>query len=383
MTRHLIHRDRRAALARLLPAGWDEARARAALAGLAARAIGPAWGALFAEAEDEGDTIAWYAEGSSAARYTELPAEERERLRASLGAAFSLLRRAAEREGRALPALVSAAREIPSWDVAAAVDGIPVLAAWGHAAAGEPPRGLIAALDDGLPAEPPAGFPARPVAATVAALALLALLASLLLPWWGKLLAPPMPACRADPAGLAALRGLLAEEGREAALAMELGRLQGELGLRQAECPIPELPPEPPPQRAERPPPPRPEPPPQRAERPPPPRPEPPPQRPPDAEPCDVETRSGGRGVTRTRHYLGNRPGSVTLSYNTRIEPDQIDVYYRGRLVSSTYRPVSGRGAISFEYQPTGGGPEANVVEVVVTGYGLTTLWSYSIGCPR
>jgi hypothetical protein len=178
-----------------------------------------------------------------------------------------------------------------------------------------------------------------------------------------------MPACRADPAGLAALRGLLAEEGREAELAAELARLQGELGLRQAECPIPELPPEPPPQRAERPPP--------------PPRPEPRPVRPPDAEPCDVETRSGGRGVTRTRHYLGNRPGQVTLTYNTRIEPDQIDVYYRGRLVSSTYRPVSGRGQISFPYQPTGGGPEANVVEVVVTGFGLTTLWSYSIGCPR
>jgi hypothetical protein len=372
MTRHLIHRDRRVALARLLPPGWDETRARTALAGLAARAIGPAWAALFAEAEEEGETLAWYAEGASATRYTALPAEERERLRASLGAAFSALRRAAEREGGELPALVAAAREIPAWDVAAVVDGIPVLAAWGHAAAGAPARGLIAALDDGLPAEPPSGFPARPVAATAAALALLALLAWLLLPWWGGIATPPMPACRADLAGLAALRGLLGEEGREAALAAELGRLQGELGLRQAECPIPELPPEPPPppQRAERPPP-------------PPPRPEPPPQRPPDAEPCDVETRSGGRGVTRTRHYLGNRPGPVTLTYNTRIEPDQIDVYYRGRLVSSTYRPVSGRGAISFDYRPTGGGPDANVVEVVVTGYGLTTLWSYSLGCPR
>lgn len=371
MTRHLIHRDRRAALAPLLPAGWDEARARDALAGLAARTLGEAWAALFARAEADSEMVSWYAEGGSLGRYTELPAEERERLRASLGAAFSELRRAAEREGGDLPALVAAAREIPAWDFAAVVDGIPVLAAWGHATAGAPPRGLIAALDDGVPAVPPSTFPTLPVAGTVAALGLLALLAWLALPWWGWIATPPMPACRADPAGLAALRGLLGEEGREAQLAEELGRLQGELGLRQAECPIPELPPEPPPQqRAERPPP-------------PPPRPEPPPQRPPDAQPCDVETQSGGRGVTRTRHYLGNRPGPVTLTYNTRIEPDQIDVYYRGRLVSSTYRPVSGRGSISFDYRPTGGGPEANVVEVVVTGRGLTTLWSYAIGCPR
>lgn len=371
MTRHLIHRDRLAALSPLLPAGWDEPRARAALAGLAQRTLGADWAKLFATADVEGEFVSWYADGRVADRYTDLPAEERERLRASLGAAFSELRRAAEREGGELSALVAAAREIPAWDYAAVVDGIPVLAAWGHAAAGAPPRGLIAALDDGIPAVPPSSFPAKPVAATAAALVALALLAWATLPWWGVIATPPMPACRADPAGLALLRGLLGEEGREASLAAELGRLQGELGLRQAECPIPELPPEPPPQRAERPPP------------PPPPRPEPPPQRPPDAEPCDVETRSGGRGVTRTRHYLGNRPGRVTLTYNTRIEPDQIDVFYRGRLVASTYRPVSGRGAISFTYQPTGSGPEANVVEVVVSGYGLTTLWSYSIGCPR
>lgn len=371
MTRHLLHQDRLSALSPLLPAGWDLARAAEALSALATRTLGPAWQDLFPRPVVEGETISWHAEGASLRRYTELAAEEREALRASLGEALSELRRAAEREGAGLAPVLAAAREIPSWDFAAALDGRPVLAAWGFAAAGAPPRGLIAALDDGVPASPPSRFPTGPVAATAASLALLALLATLLLPWWGWVATPPMPACRADPAGLAALRGLLGEEGREAELAAELGRLQGELGLRQAECPIRELPPEPPPP-----------PPPQRPP-PPPPRQEPPPVRPPDAQPCDVETRSGGRGVTRTRHFLGNRPGQVTLSYNTRIEPDQIDVYYRGQLVSSTYRPVSGRGTITFPYRPTGVGPEANTVEVVVTGYGLTTQWSYSIGCPR
>ncbi len=373
MTRHLLLRERRAALSPLLPEGWTEARAHEALSGLATRALGPDWSGLFAAPEADGDAAAWHAEGGSLRRYTELSAEERGQLRASLGQAFSELRRAAEREGGSFVPLVAAAREIPSWDAASVVDGRPVLAAWGHSAAGAPPRGLIAALDDGVPGVTPAAFPTAPAAATLASLALLALLAWLLLPWWGWVATPPMPTCRAEPGGLAALEGMLGAERREGELAAELGRLQGELGLRQAECPIRELPPEPPP-----PPPPL-----QPRPAPPPPRPEPPPVRPPDAQPCDAETRSGGRGVTRTRHFLGNRPGRVTLNYNTRIEPDQIDVYYRGRLVSSTYRPVSGIGAISFDYQPTGGGPEANTVEVVVTGRGWTTQWSYMIGCPR
>jgi hypothetical protein len=337
------------------------------------RTLGPDWAGLFALSEPDGEGRTWVAEGGTLSRYTALDADDRARLRASLGAAFSELRRAAEREGGALLPVLAAAREIPSWDNAVAVDGRPVLSAWASTVAGGAPRGLIAALDDGVPVTQPSRFPTGPVAATLAALALLALLAFLTARWWWPLAAPPMPACRADPAALAAIQGLLGVEGREAELAAELGRIQGEIGRRQAECPIRELPPEPPP-----PPPP----PPQRPP-PPPPRPDPPPVRPPDAQPCDMETQSGGRGVTRTRHYLGNRPGQVTLNYNTRIEPDQIDVYYRGALISSTRRPVSGVGAITFPYNPTGGGPEANVVDVVVTGFGFTTRWSYTIGCPR
>ena len=105
--------------------------------------------------------------------------------------------------------------------------------------------------------------------------------------------------------------------------------------------------------------------------------------RPPDAQPCDAETRSGGRGITRTRHFLGDRPGRVTLEYNTLIEPDHIEVLYRGRQLATTRWPVSGRGSIAFDWRPTGSGPEAHVVEVVVTGFGLTTRWNYTLGCPR
>jgi hypothetical protein len=354
-----------------LPPDQDPTGAHAALAGLSARALGPDWAGLFATPRREGDTVVWEAEGAAVRRYFDLPAEERTALRSSLGAALSETRRAAEREGGALAPLLAAAIEIPGWEAVHLVDGRPVLAPWGLRPAGRAPGASpLVAVDDGVPARLPSVIPWAPIAATLAALALLAVLAILFLRWWAPWVTPPVAvACRADPAQFGALAGLLGEEQRVHTLGAELARLQGELGRRQSECPIAELPPEPPP-----PPPPR------QAETPPPRQ---PPVRPPDAQPCDAETRSGGRGITRTRHFLGDRPGQVTLTYNTLIEPDHIEVLYRGRQLATTRWPVSGRGSISFDWRPTGSGPEAHVVEVVVTGFGLTTRWNYTLGCPR
>lgn len=224
------------------------------------------------------------------------------------------------------------------------------------------------------------------ILATLASLLVLAALAAALVPFWRPWFRPAAEICRVDPAELDMLRRLLEEEETGHGLAVELARLREELGNRRAACPLPEPPPAPPPP-APPPSPPAPprEPPPPPAPRPTPPpapRPEPPPQRPPDAQPCDQETQSGGRGVTRTRHYLGPTPGPVFLNYNTLIEPDQINVYYRGRLVATTGGPVPGRGQLYFNWQPTGSGPDAYVVEVEVIGTGATTRWGYVLGCP-
>jgi hypothetical protein len=348
-----------------LPAGAAPEDALPGLRSLAERALGAGWG-LFATPRREGGAIVWEAEGAAAKRYFDLPAEERAALRASLGAALSETRRVAEREAASALELLQGAIEVPGWEAVHLVDGRPVIAPWGlrpsARASGASP---LAALDDGRPARPKALVPWPPGLATLAALAALAVFAVLVLRWWPPGLAPPVAtACRAEPGGFAALAALLEEEGRGQGLGAELARLQGEFGRRQSECPIAELPPEPPP------PPPRPTPP-------------PPPVRPADAQPCDVETQSGGRGVTRTRHFLGDRSGRVTLDYSMLIEPDHLEVRYRGQQLATTYIPVSGRGRLSFDWRPTGSGPEAHVVEVIVSGFGLTTRWSYTIGCPR
>jgi hypothetical protein len=385
----------------LLPG--DPAEALAAIRAAAAR-LSPEHAALFAEPrrdEASGEWI-WEAPGARAVPYADLDAENRARLTAETGRLLSDLRREAEREraegGGPLAALWPLPAEIPSFAALFAVDGRPVLAPWGFVGAAAPgPLGLLSRFDDGRPWSPPPRRPWGVWAATIAALAAVALLAGLLLPviaW--RLLAPPEPACILDPREVDALARLTEAEARGRDLATERARLIAEIGRRRLDCPLPEPPrPEPPPPPPEPPrqPDPPPEPPPQRSELPPPPppapppppeppraeAPRPPPGPPPGAQPCDEETRSGGAGVTRTRHYLGDRRGRVVLDYDTARVPDRIEVYRRGQLVESTPGMVSGRGRLVFDHIPGGD----NTVEVVVIGPYPGTIWRYRLGCPE
>jgi len=108
-------------------------------------------------------------------------------------------------------------------------------------------------------------------------------------------------------------------------------------------------------------------------------------ERPPNVEPCNTQVQSGGRGITETRHYLGPTPGRVTITYNTRMEPDRIRVYHRGRLLSETPGFVSGNGAVSFDWRPPPGGSAEDyvvTVEVMGTPGSPSTRWDYGIACP-
>jgi hypothetical protein len=102
-------------------------------------------------------------------------------------------------------------------------------------------------------------------------------------------------------------------------------------------------------------------------------------QPPPGMLPCNVETASGGAGVTRNKHYVGNKPGLVTIRYNMKMIPDQMNVYYRGQLVASTNRPTSFFGGLSFNFQPVDGDYS---VMVEVVGPHRGTEWSYRLDCP-
>lgn len=361
----------------VLPGGIGHALAHATLRELLAQSTGAETAGLFAAPLGLEDRLAFEAPPGRLARFAELDPIGQERLKAEIGRLRSELRRAAERAARAdpagsggLPALVAAAFEIPSTEHVFAHEGRPVLAGWGllpAAAAG--PLGLLAALDDGRPAAPERRIP--PAALGVAALALLLLaLIGAGLAW--QLLRIEDSVCLIEPEDIAALRDLDAARERERALRARIAELRGDLGRRQLACPLPEPPPPPPP-RPEPPPPPP----------PPPPRAEPP--RPPDAQPCAQETASGGRGVTVNRHFLGARPGQVTLGFDMRNEPDRIEVLHRGRVIADTgYR--SGVGSISFPWNPPPGATaEDLVVEVRVTGRpgSPTTVWTYNLGCPR
>ena len=393
----------------ILPAGLDHAAAHRALTALLSETLGAEVTGFFAPVSTTEHGLSFFAPEGRVARFAELDATGRERLRAEIGRIISALRRgaalaAAEDPARAgqLPALVAAAIEIPSFEQVFAHEGRPVLAGWGMAPANAPGGlGLLRDLDDGKPADAPARFPMPALGAALLALFLLGALAAFAAPWIARWMAPEAGMCRVEQGDLDAMQNLLRERERERELRHRLAALEEELGRRRAECPLPAAPPPPPP------PPPAPEPPHQPEPRPeptpdpprpptppppPPPRPTPPPrpaerplERPPNVEPCNTEVQSGGRGITETRHYLGPTPGRVTIPYNTRMEPDRIRVYHRGRSLAETPGFVSGNGAISFDWHPPPGGSAEDyvvTVEVMGTPGSPSTRWDYRIGCP-
>ena len=403
----------------ILPAGLDHAAAHRALTALLVEALGAEVAGFFAPVSTTEHGLTFFAPEGRVARFAELDATGRDRLRAEIGRIISALRRAAalaaandpQASGH-LPALVAAAIEIPSFEQVFAHEGRPVLAGWGAAPANAPGGlGLLRDLDDGRPAEAPARTPIAALGAALLALFLLGALAAFAAPWIARWLAPEPGMCRVEQGDLDAMQTLLLEKERERELRNRLAALEEELGRRRAACALPEPPPPPPPPRpAPEPPrqpepqpePPRPEepppeelplpptPPPQPP--PPPPRPSPPPrpaerplERPPNVEPCNTEVQSGGRGITETRHYLGPTPGRVSIPFNTRIEPDRIRVYHRGRLLSETPGFVSGNGSMSFDWNPPPGGSAEDyvvTVEVMGTPGSPSTRWDYRIGCP-
>lgn len=182
--------------------------------------------------------------------------------------------------------------------------------------------------------------------------------------------APPAPEAPPDPTPL--LKASLGEAEADAKrLQAEITALQRDLKTKLDQCkPVepPKPPPAPPPVAA------KPAPPPQQASAPPTNRP------PPGQLPCDWSGDSGGEGVTRNKHYLGDRPGFVAINYNLYVRPDDIKVIYRGQVLAGTGGPRSGRGGFGFDWKPVAGDYS---VDVVVTGEMLGTRWNYAMTCPR
>lgn len=389
----------------LLPAGMEPASARARLAALLTQATGPETAGLFAGSRDEGGLRIFLAPPGAIARADELAEPERAKLAAEIGRLLSALRRAAQRAAEAdpagagdLPALVQAAREVPSLDYVFAHEGRPILAGWGLAPQTHPAGlGLLAPLDDGRAPERPASVHWGLLGAAALLLLLLGALAALLIPLAARWFAPGAPACAILPAHLERAAELDRAQDRERELRHRIAEAARELGARRANCPLPEPPrapeplpapePSPAPEPPQEPDPPPPPPPPPPAPPPPRPQPQPPPQLqpPPNTEPCDVNQSSGGAGLTERNHYLGPTPGPVRLQYNNLIAPDRIVVYHRGRVLGTTGTFVPGRGTIEFDWNPPrGGSPQDYVVTVEVTGGPgePMTRWAYNLGCP-
>ncbi len=248
------------ALRPLLPLGRDLPAWHATLVGEIARHLSPNHALLLARPEPGEGGTAWVADGAARNRYADLPAEGRRALDLATGAILSDIRRLAESGAastvrEAWPAL----REIPDMGHLFAVDGRPVLAAWGHAGAGAGVgvdvgvgvgagvSGRLARLDDGVPWRAAPHAPWGRYGAALGMLAALALAAGLLLPWAAPWLVDPPAACAVVPGQLDAMRGQMELESRGQELRTLLATLTEEAGRRQLQCPTPAAPPTAPP----------------------------------------------------------------------------------------------------------------------------------------
>ena len=379
------------------------------------RRLGSGTAELLADPQlrESGDGIDWYAQrDGQVRRFGDLSDSERadllaraeSRLEAIRGLGTQLEASTSSDEARLIGRSLLLATRRPSDDFLYAVDGEPVIVAWGYEA------DAAASLQGFLPPAVPLVAPPAPAAAPTAALAsapavllparlgwsrflsallfgLLLLLLLLLTSWLLRACtpvdpdvnvatletpAPPAPEPPEDPTLL--LKASLDEaQADERKLRAELASLQDDLRKKIDLCkPVepPKVVAPPPPKPVEAPPPP----PAPQASAPPVNRP------PPGMLPCDWSGDSGGEGVTRNKHYLGDKPGFVAINYNLYVKPDDIRVMYRGRQIAGTHGPRSGRGGFGFDWNPVGGDYS---VEVIVTGEQWGTRWTYNMSCPR
>lgn len=232
-----------------LPAGRDLAAWHQVLTTEIATHLTPAHAALLATPVRGEAGPAWLAPGTAIRRFGDLDPADRNRLLEAVTVILSDIRRLAEQGIGAVAAAWPALRSVPDLTCLFAVDGRPVLAAWGFAApAGG--AGPLATGDDGVAWRAPAPVAWPVYAGALAALAALALFVGLLLPPLGGLIMPSPNACQAAPGQLA----LLVEQSREAAradtLRTQLAQLEEDRGQRALQCPIPRqavAPPPPPP----------------------------------------------------------------------------------------------------------------------------------------
>ncbi len=210
--------------------------------------LGPHHAALLAEPVRSGAGIAWDAPGIQHRAMPALEKVQRPVFEATLTRLLSDIRRAAETaraQGRAEDAaLLDLARQVPAPELVFAVDGAPVLAGWGIAAATGPAISVLTRFDDGIGAAPLVGdrLALWLTGGSLLAMALAAILAAPLL---RDLVTAPLPSCVVSAEGLADLQALEAAREEGLGLTAERDRLRGERGRRQLDCPLPEPPPAP------------------------------------------------------------------------------------------------------------------------------------------
>ena len=96
---------------------------------------------------------------------------------------------------------------------------------------------------------------------------------------------------------------------------------------------------------------------------------------------CDAIVKSGGQGLTTTRHELGSNSGIVAVDYNMNTLPDEIKISYDDVIVYSSKGLVAGSNRIEWKYEAAIGKPAYCIVEISAPYE--NTAWTYILYCPQ
>jgi hypothetical protein len=95
---------------------------------------------------------------------------------------------------------------------------------------------------------------------------------------------------------------------------------------------------------------------------------------------CDIQTFSGGAGVTNTSIAFGRTGGTFTLYWEAYAIADQFQVIYEGKVLFDT-GSVSWDGSQDISY--CGGSKRITVRATAGTSASQTeSKWQYSVSCP-
>ena len=91
-----------------------------------------------------------------------------------------------------------------------------------------------------------------------------------------------------------------------------------------------------------------------------------------------TQIQNGGQGTFSQTFNMGTNNGVATIFYEMCPNPDQMDIFYEGKVIQTTGGLVSGAGKLTAKFEGN-----SNNINVTMKAPNNGTGWAYVVYCPR